>query len=55
MFYSYIRGEHKNMFDRFFIYQINTPSYYCYLSKSFMQRRGMGYAKVIHKKRAEKK
>jgi hypothetical protein len=34
MFYSYTGGEHKNMLVRFFIYQ----------------KRGMGYAKVIHKK-----
>jgi len=47
MFYSYIGGEHKNMFDRFSIPQINALSSCCYLSKVLLWKRGMGYAKVI--------
>ena len=33
------------------IHKINAPSSCCYLSKVLLQKRGMGYAKVIHKKR----
>ena len=55
MFYSYTEGEHKNMLVRFSIYQINAPSSCCYILKVLLQKRGMGYAKVIHKKRREKK
>ena len=55
MFYSYIGGEHKNMLDRFSIHQINALSSCCYLSKVLLQKRGMGYAKVIHKKSEKKK
>ena len=43
------------MLDRFFIHQINAPSSYCYLSKVLLQKRGMGYAKVIHKKGKKEK
>ena len=32
-------------------HDINAPSSCCYLSKVLLQKRGMGYAKVIHKKR----
>ena len=54
MFYSYTGSEPKNMFVRFFTHQINAPSSCCYLSKVLLQRRGMGYARVIHKKRERK-
>jgi hypothetical protein len=50
MFYSYTRGEHKNMFVRFSIHQINVLSSYCYLSKFCCKKETWGYAKVIHKK-----
>ena len=45
----------RNMLIRFPIHQINAPSSCCYLSKVLLQKRDMGYAKVIHKKRKEKK
>jgi hypothetical protein len=45
MFYSYIGSEHKNMLDRFFIHQINTPNSRSYLSKVLLQKRGMDHAK----------
>ena len=54
MFYSYTGSEHKNMLDRFFIHQINAPSSCCYLSKVLLQKRGMGYVKVIHKNKKKK-
>ena len=38
------------MLIRFSIHQINAPSSHCYLPKVLLQKRGMGYAKVIHKK-----
>jgi hypothetical protein len=37
------------MFERFSIHQINAPSSGYYLSKVLPQRKGMCYAKVIHK------
>ena len=43
------------MLDRFLIHQINAPSTYWYLSKVLLQKRDIGYAKVIHKKVEEKK
>jgi hypothetical protein len=43
------------MLDRFFIHQINTPSSRYYFSKVLLQKRGMSYAKVIHKKEREEK
>ena len=55
MFYSYIGGEHKNMLDRFLIYQINALSSCCYLSKFCCKKETWGYAKVIHKKREKDK
>jgi hypothetical protein len=55
MFYSYTGSEHKNMLDKFFIHQINAPSSCRYLSKVLLLRRGMGYAKVIHKKREKER
>ena len=55
MFYSYIGGEHNNMLHRFPIHQINAPSSCCYLSKFLLQKRGMGYAKVIHRKKREER
>jgi hypothetical protein len=50
MFYSYTGGEHKNMLDRFSIYQINAPSSCYYLLKFYCRKEARGYAKVIHKK-----
>ena len=47
--------NNKNMIDWFLIHQINAPSSCCYLSKVLLQKRDMGYAKVIHKKRKKKK
>ena len=55
MFYSYTGGEHKNMLVRFSIHQINALSSCQYLLKVLLQKRGMGYAKVIQKKKEEKK
>ena len=55
MFYSYTGSEHQKILDRFSIPQINAPSSYCYLSKVLLQKRGMGYAKVIHKKKKREK
>jgi hypothetical protein len=43
------------MFVRFSIHQINAPSSCYYLSKVLLQKRDMGYAKVIHKKMEERK
>jgi hypothetical protein len=45
----------KNTFNRFFIHQINAPRSCCYLSKVLLQKRDMGYAKVIHKEKKEEK
>ena len=45
----------KNMLDRFFIHQINTLNFCCYLSKVLLQKRGLGYAKVIHEKKNREK
>ena len=53
MFYSYTGGEHKNMLVRFSL-KINAPSSCYYLSKVLLQKRGMGYAKVIHRKKEKK-
>ena len=47
-------GEHKNMLVSFSINQINALSSCCYLSKVLLQKRGMGYARFIHKKRWKK-
>ena len=55
IFYSYSRSEHKNMLDRFSIHQINAPSSCYYLSKVLLQKRSLGYAKVIHKKKKKKR
>ena len=38
-----------------FIHQINTLSSCYYLSKVLLQKRGMGYGKVIHKRKRERK
>ena len=54
MFYSYTRGKHKYMLVRFPL-KINAPSSCYYFSKVLLQKRGMGYAKVIHKKERKKK
>jgi hypothetical protein len=43
------------MLDRFLIYQINTPSYCCYLSKFYCKKETWGYTKVIHEKKKEKR
>ena len=53
MHYYYTRGRCKNMLHRF-------PPNKCFkfllLSlKSLLQKRGMGYAKVIHKKKRKEK
>jgi hypothetical protein len=50
MFYSYTWGEHKNMFARFSIHQLNAPSSCCYLSKVLLQKRDMGLCKSYSKK-----
>jgi hypothetical protein len=42
-------GEHKNILVRF-SFKINAPNSYCYLSRDLLQKRGMGYAKVIKKR-----
>ena len=55
MFYSYTRSEHKNMLDRFFIHQINAPSFCCYFSKLLLQKRGMGMQKLFIKKERKRK
>ena len=55
MFYSYTGGEHKNMLDRF-LHPPNKYSKFLLLSlKGLLQKRGMGYAKIIHKKREEER
>jgi hypothetical protein len=54
MFYFYTGGEHKNMLVRFPL-QISAPSSCYYLSKVLLQKRGIGYAKVIHKKEENKR
>jgi hypothetical protein len=43
-------GVNKNMFDRFFIHQINAPSSCCYLSKFLLQKRGWAMKKLFIKK-----
>ena len=43
------------MLDRFFIHQINALSSCCYLSKFCCRKETGSYAKVIHKKRKEKR
>ena len=55
MFYSYTRSEHKNMFVRFSIHQINAPSSLSYLSKFITEKETWGYAKFIHEKRELRK
>ena len=56
MFYSYTRGEHKNMLVRFSIHQINVPSSCYYLSKVFVaEKRHGAVQKLFRKKREEKK
>jgi hypothetical protein len=51
MFYSYTRGEHKNMLG---FPSINVPKFLLLSLKVLLQKRGMGYAKVIHKKKRKK-
>jgi hypothetical protein len=40
---------------RFFIHQINAPKLLLLSLKVLLQKRGMGYAKVIHEKKKERK
>jgi hypothetical protein len=54
MFYSYTGGETQK-YARFSIYQINAPKFLLLSLKVLLQKRGMGYAKVIHKKKKERK
>jgi hypothetical protein len=54
MFYSYTGSKHKK-YTLQDIPQINTPISCCYLSKVLLQRRGSGYAKVIHEKKRKER
>jgi hypothetical protein len=54
MFYSYTGSKYKNIFVRFFIHQINAPSYYYYFSKFYCRNEIWGYAKVFIKKEEKK-
>jgi hypothetical protein len=54
MFYSCTGSEHKNMLDRFPIHQINAPKFLLLSLKVSLQKRGMGYARDIHKKEERK-
>jgi hypothetical protein len=57
MFYSYTRGEHKNIFDRF-THQINAPSSWISLLKSFVIEKRHGAMQKLfikREKRGEKK
>jgi hypothetical protein len=61
MFYSYTGGEHKNMFVRFFIHQINAPKFLLLSLKSFVAEKRHGAMQKlfiknkIKKKRVKKK
>jgi hypothetical protein len=55
MFYSYTRGEHKNMFDRF-IHQINAPVLVnISLLKSFVLEKRHGAMQKKKRKKEKKK
>jgi hypothetical protein len=54
MFYSYIGSEHKNMFVRFPIHQINAPSSCYYLSKFCYRKRHEAMQKLFIKKELKK-
>ena len=54
MFHSYIGSKHQKIALQD-IHQINAPSFCCYFSKVLLQKKALGYSKVIHKKELRKK